>query len=928
MALKPFERRVGSPRAVPLTPVRQVNIPDIGPQIRQAANVLAEYGVKGMSKEAEEQGIADAAAAQFARDENGNLVMPEPTGGGETYRNAFLKASGDRYVAEVESKLQIDLNRIYYGEGSSNKTPDQLAQEADLLVRSVIDNVNPILKPVIASLSLREFNQRDLRARGEFKRKQDALNQESYETQISNALSDALDLSVIGTSESITAFTGKLNSALQAAKGLIDLELQPSGYLQEVQERFDSVFNYGSAFRVAMDRVNSGELDVASLEAGLNVISGTDVEGKFLNRTYSDFANVIQRDDRANLIRRLGGEIDRLKKLEEAESKTTAEFLAKNDFEYTGSIPLGTPPSVIESLTDSLLKNNGYNPEALTYEAVSFLTTHFQVIDQIPAKYFERLKNVSSASLEQIQEAMPLYMGLRSPLTGDGTIGASLAHKFLSNKEIAFMENIIIAQSFGAGDPVERARNAVKNYDETLDSESTARTLLNKSAGGANEFKLLLDEAYENADIVIEAMQNDDKKELLIYAAQLASGEVPTAQALRLAVGKFKDTRVLVTEQNHAAIAGSKTGPFYARRDEVFPDVEVLDRNNRLVKDNNVFAEKYISLALKNEQLPSEFKLDDVKVGENIFVQAVPDSNGLFFVIRDTEDQGRDIVRNEKGMPVLVNLGLAARVQQAAVDDWKRTKQRAEDELVTLRRRAYPPIEGGDKITRGWSFLGTPVGTVTPPRRRDEKAIAEYEQAKKEFDETYNTPAETVMGVNPLTGGSSRFAVGERRLVMEEYPTDIAVEPSRKRFLERDRRKDDDRAVVREVAAQLGVSPVELTAILMLESNLSPSIVNQGGYTGLYQMSADVQAAFKLNRDSSFADQLRSLPLYLKGGTFNNVTLQDTEYKPGMGWQKLYRAIVGGKYNSDKDDKNGTMASKFPLIRQRLEAAERWLEGR
>ena len=189
MALKPFERRVGSPRAVPLTPVRQVNIPDIGPQIQQAANVLAEYGVKSMGKEAEEQGIADAAAAQFARDENGNLVMPEPTGGGETYRNAFLKASGDRYVAEVESKLQIDLNKVYYGEGSSNKTPEQLAQEADLIVRAVIDNANPILKPAIASLSLREFNQRDLRARGEFKRKQDALNRDSYETQISNALS-------------------------------------------------------------------------------------------------------------------------------------------------------------------------------------------------------------------------------------------------------------------------------------------------------------------------------------------------------------------------------------------------------------------------------------------------------------------------------------------------------------------------------------------------------------------------------------------------------------------------------------------------------------------------------------------------------------------------------------------------------------------
>ena len=927
MALKPFQRRVGSPGAIPLTQTRQVNIPDIGPQIRQAANVLAEYGIEGMAKEAQEQGIADAAAAQFARDENGNLVMPEPTGGGETYKNAFLKATGDRYIAEVDADLQTKLNELYYGEGSSEKNPDQLAQEADLLVRAVIDNVNSLVKTDVAKIALREFNQRDLRARGEFRNRQLQLNKESYETGINNAISDGADLAVIGTDEAITAFSGQVDKALNAAQGLINLGFAPEGYLQEVQERFDSIFNYGSAFRQAMIGLDNGNLDAASLKLGLEVISGNDVESEFLGRKYSDFIDVMNRDDRSNLIRRLGGEITRLEKEEAEQAELTQSILARTAFADGGYIPSGTPESVVESLTDDLLRNNGYNPEALTYEAVSFLTTHFQVIDQIPAKYFEKLKNVSSASLEQIQEAMPLYMGLRSPLTKDGTIGASLAHKFLSNKEIAFMENIIIAQSFGAGDPVERARDAVKNYDETLDSESSARTVLNKSAGGANEFKLLLDKAYENADIVVEAMQNNDKKELLIYAAQLNSGEVPTEQALRLAIGKFKDTRVLVTAQNYAAIAGAKTGPFYARRDEVFPDVQVLDRNNRLVKDNNVFAETYISLALKEAKLPPEFKLQDVKVGENTFVQAIPDSSGLFFVVRDTEAQGRDIVRNENGMPVVVNLGLAARVQQAAVDDWTRTKELAQDELETLRRKAYPKVEGVGTI-RTQSYLGLPAGTVTPPRRRDPKAIAAYEEAKKEFDKKYNTPSETVLGVNPLTGDSRRIPVGERRLVMEEYPTDIAVEPSRKRFLERDRRKDDDRAVVREVAAQLGVSPVELTAILMLESNLSPSIVNQGGYTGLYQMSADVQAAFKLNRDSSFADQLRSLPLYLKGGTFNNVTLQDTEYKPGMGFQKLYRSIVGGKYYSDKDDKNGTMASKFPLIRQRFKAAERWLEER
>jgi len=185
VALKPFQRRVGSPRAVPLTQVRQTPIPDIGPQLRRLSGELGEYGIKIRGEEAERQAIQDVAEAQIPKDENGNFVMPEAQGGGRVYRATFQQSMVDRYSIEVTSDIEKRLNSLYYDQAERfGRTPDELRDEASELIDAVVSSANPLARANIARVALREQNQRDLGYRQGFQRKQDELTRVALTSNI------------------------------------------------------------------------------------------------------------------------------------------------------------------------------------------------------------------------------------------------------------------------------------------------------------------------------------------------------------------------------------------------------------------------------------------------------------------------------------------------------------------------------------------------------------------------------------------------------------------------------------------------------------------------------------------------------------------------------------------------------------------------
>jgi hypothetical protein len=922
MALKPFERRVGSPRAVPLTPVRQVNIPDIGPQIQQAANVLASYGIEGMEKESRERAVTDVAAAQFARDENGNLVMPDIPEAGDTYKQAYTVGITDRYIAETTSDVETRLNKIYFDPENLGKAPEQLYDEAKLMVDAVINNAHAFAKTEVAKNALRELNQRNLRAVGEHRRRQEQLMSNAYADGIERFSEDAFALSFLPGEEATAAFEGNKIKAVESAQKLVDLNLKDQGFVSEVAETFESIRSAGQFYQEINAKLTSGEFDSTNLISAINILTANDTQSTILGKGYADFIESIGSKERTMLVRKLNNRVQQLKAQEDDLAEQTEEIAAGATFNTSGFIPSGTSEGTVETLTDNFLRSRGYNPETPDKESVALLLTHFEKIGQIPKKYFEPLQNIESASLEQVQAALPIYEALRSPLTDEGEIGASLAHEFMSTREIAFMENVIIASTFGDPEPVTKARAAVDAMDGNLNTEAKARTYLHNSGGGKKVIDETFTEAFEKYNVNVSAIQQNDNEDLLIYVSQLHSTGVPISRAVELGVSRFVGTRKLVNSQTYGPLLGTgDDGSFYARPEEVIEDVRVI-KNNTVVSGTANVIEAYTNLALNEADLP--VSRDSYKVGENTFVKAIPDSNGLFFVMSDSDEEGVNIVRDVNNMPVMLNLALAAQRQNASADMYESERNRAADRLATLRKAAYPMVQGTMSF-QGATFAAPKRGRGSP------EAISAYEQARKEFNEMYGSSGERVVSPDPLTGATNIVRVGQTRLAIKPDKTDIEIPRRRREILEGARNQGSEQQLVKDMAAALGVEDYELAAVLMLESGdtMSPSIVGgkNNDYVGIYQMSSTVRAAFGVDRNSSFAEQLATLPLYLEG---KGKDLGDTGYRPGMGVQKLYRAINGGNINSNAADRGGRygpMEAKFALIRRRYDAAKAWLRG-
>ena len=124
---------------------------------------------------------------------------------------------------------------------------------------------------------------------------------------------------------------------------------------------------------------------------------------------------------------------------------------------------------------------------------------------------------------------------------------------------------------------------------------------------------------------------------------------------------------------------------------------------------------------------------------------------------------------------------------------------------------------------------------------------------------------------------------------------------------------------IARTAANLGVAPEELAAIIAQESSFNPSIKggDGGNYHGLFQWGASERAnelprifpkiGVNANADITkvpFEKQLEAFELWAKGRGF----------KAGMGNQRLYATILGGNPYATGSDSNGTVAGNNPSI--------------
>jgi len=112
-------------------------------------------------------------------------------------------------------------------------------------------------------------------------------------------------------------------------------------------------------------------------------------------------------------------------------------------------------------------------------------------------------------------------------------------------------------------------------------------------------------------------------------------------------------------------------------------------------------------------------------------------------------------------------------------------------------------------------------------------------------------------------------------------------------------------------AKQLGISPVDLAAVIAQESSFRPSVVSTDKatgkkYTGLIQFGPYEIAKYKIKSDMTFEEQMAAVTSFLK----------DRGVQPGHGPKEIYAAIFTGNVSNldrggaDWPDSNGTTVNK------------------
>ena len=112
-------------------------------------------------------------------------------------------------------------------------------------------------------------------------------------------------------------------------------------------------------------------------------------------------------------------------------------------------------------------------------------------------------------------------------------------------------------------------------------------------------------------------------------------------------------------------------------------------------------------------------------------------------------------------------------------------------------------------------------------------------------------------------------------------------------------------------AKQLGISPVDLAAVIAQESSFRPSVVSTDKatgkkYTGLIQFGPYEIAKYKIKSDMTFEEQMVAVTSFLK----------DRGVQPGHGPKEIYAAIFTGNVSNldrggaDWADSNGTTVNK------------------
>ena len=264
----------------------------------------------------------------------------------------------------------------------------------------------------------------------------------------------------------------------------------------------------------------------------------------------------------------------------------------------------------------------------------------------------------------------------------------------------------------------------------------------------------------------------------------------------------------------------------------------------------------------------------------------------------------RYILGEGKGVDPLTEIEKLEEIKQKAIK-----KARDQVNLVTPKSGV---TEGGENEEQDLSDIegDFEAGAATEVTDEEARRIIEAEDANQylvqegdtltSIAEDLGTTVQKILEANNITN-EDLINIGQQLNIPE-----INIEQPDINY------SDDTRvqSIVKS-AKQLGISPVDLAAVIAQESSFRPSVVSTDKatgkkYTGLIQFGPYEIAKYKIKSDMTFEEQMAAVTSFLK----------DRGVQPGHGPKEIYAAIFTGNVSNldrggaDWPDSNGTTVNK------------------
>lgn len=890
MAINPFEQRVAIPDAGGVSSGTNVNLADVGSAVTQMADAMLRAGEPYHRMKAVNQGKADAAAIGTIKNADGSWSMPVTPEGGLAYAAAFDEAKQHQYKLHVYNDAQTALNAIYYDPANMALTPEDKRAAASNYLNGVMKGVDPSVQSDVFEVVSREIQQRDLQASGEYFRRQVQLTVDD--------LSASIDDLAAGAALAYSEDNDELGNAKWIELQKTHEKLQGMGYatpgdFSRIDAKLVAARGAGDILRSVRVETAAGTKNSADLQVMANMLLGQNDEDDVIvlngqEYTGAQFRALVPDDKmRQFLVGRFTNRGSQLEAEERAKAETDkiGDILAIHS--EGGNRPYGTSNEDWSAAVARRLSEAGVDP--MTPEG---LMLAYQFSPDLPDFYKKGFANLQARRPEDLEAMRPVFNAARSMMTSDGQ-NVDVTAQVFDTDDLTFMYHYDNARLFKHDPAVaaERARTAVAKKTP-LSGEALTNLLIErgqiKPKGGGTKSAELFNQIDDHIGTEWGDLSAGAQEAIMLEVGQMVSMDVPFADAIKMAGGRFKQDWTPAPYTLGTAMKKGN-GAEWIPKDQAIP--AITDHTNPKGPGYGEWIKPYVDGAIINwagEQVAGVPGKDKLRFNQNVFLKRTgrtTKAGGAQYALVYYDPKGNAPpvpLQHKDGGLVTMDFMRAYNVQESAARDFLVRKAGAK-KAVELSRNA----------------AGIVPGAMRPG---DPAKVAAAAKAEAEFKRNFGG-TNRVLGPRNLADvkppALERAIQAPRSRGADNTPVPIATEGERKALF--------------RAANVLGVKPYELAGILSKESGFNWNVRGGkgNGYQGGFQFGREERIRYwgGENARPTPEQQIDALLRFAK----------DRGFERGMGWKKLYTTINAGNPGASvyKHDGNGNQLDHYRDIEAR-----------